>query len=98
MDVFVSKGDAFALSQLDRRELRKLSPERYETVYVATVEDTILAKLHWYRTGQETSDTQWKDIIGMLSISRDNLDLQYLRTWSDSLGLTDLLEKALLET
>ena len=45
VDLFVSKGDEFALSQLNRRELRKISPERPETVYVATVEDTVLAKL-----------------------------------------------------
>lgn len=49
VDVFVSKGDEFALSQLDRGELRKISPEHSETVYVATVEDTILAKLRWYQ-------------------------------------------------
>jgi len=33
----------------------------------------------------------------MLATSRDNLDLPYLRAWSDKLGLSDLLQKALLE-
>lgn len=97
VDVFVSKGDEFALSQLDRRELRKISPDRPDTVYVATVEDTILAKLRWYRAGQESSNNQWNDVIGMVATSRGNLDLPYLQTWSDKLGLTDLLQKALLE-
>ena len=97
IDVFVSKGDEFALSQLDRRELRKISPERSDTVYVATVEDTILAKLRCYRAGQQTSDTQWRDVIGMLATSRDKLDLPYLRVWSENLGVMDLLQKALLE-
>src|ERR1041385_2529618 len=97
VDVFVSKGDEFALSQLDRRELRKISPDHSETVYVATVEDTVLAKLRWYRAGQETSNTQWKDVIGMLATTRNSLDLPYLHAWSDKLGLTDLLQKALLE-
>ena len=97
-DFFLAKADEFSFIQLNRRELRRLSPESNETVYVATVEDTVLAKLRWYRAGQETSDTQWSDVIGMLSTTRDNLDLQYLRTWSDKIGLSDLLEKALLET
>lgn len=97
VDIFVSKGDEFALKQLDRRELRKISPDRAETVYVAAVEDTVLAKLRWYQAGHETSNTQWRDVIGILATSRDNLDLQYLRDWSGKLGLTELLQKALLE-
>ena len=98
VDIFVSKGDEFALRQLDRRELRKISPDRAETVYVATVEDTVLAKLRWYQVGHETSNTQWRDVIGILATSRDNLDLQYLSEWSDKLGLAELLQKALLES
>jgi len=98
VDFFVARADEFSLSQLNRRELRKLSQENSETVYIATIEDTILAKLRWYRVGHETSDTQWRDVIGMLSTSRGNLDLQYLRTWSDNLGLSNLLQKALLDT
>ena len=95
VDIFVSKGDEFALRQLDRRELRKISPDRAETVYVATVEDTVLAKLRWYQVGYETSNTQWRDVVGILATSRDSLDLQYLRDWASKLGLTELLEKAL---
>jgi hypothetical protein len=98
VDIFVSKGEEFALRQLDRRQLRKISPDRTETVYVATVEDTVLAKLRWYQIGQETSNAQWNDVIGILATSRDNFDLQYLRDWSDKLGLTNLLQKALLES
>ena len=97
VDVFVAKDDEFGLVQLDRRELRKFSSSHSETVYVATVEDTILAKLRCYRAAQETANTQWKDVISMLATSRDNLDLPYLRAWSDKLGLSDLLQKALLE-
>jgi hypothetical protein len=97
VDIFVLKGDEFALRQLDRRELRKISPDRAETVYVATVEDTVLAKLRWYQIGHKTSTTQWSDVVGMLATSRDNLDLQYLREWSSNLDLTELLQKALLE-
>ena len=94
VDFFVSKSDEFALAQLDRRELRKISLESSESVWVATIEDTILAKLRWYRAGQETSNTQWTDVIGMIGTPHANMDLQYLQTWSNKLGLTDLLKKA----
>jgi hypothetical protein len=97
VDFFVAGEDEFSLGQLNRRESRKLSPQSTETVYVATVEDTILAKLRWYRAGQETSDTQWKDVVGMLGTSSSNLDRQYLHAWADKLDLTELLKRALLE-
>src|SRR6185369_11565683 len=87
VDIFVAKSDEFALSQLNRRELRKLSPDRDEAVYVATAEDTILAKLRWYRAGHETSNTQWNDVLGILGTSRISLDAAYLRTWAEKLGV-----------
>jgi hypothetical protein len=94
VDFFVTKSDDFALAQLDRRQLRKISPDRDEAVYVATAEDTILAKLRWYQAGNETSNNQWNDILGILGTSKYTLDLDYLRLWAEKLGLTDLLEKA----
>jgi len=95
VDIFIAKGDEFALSQLNRRQLRRISPEQDEMVYVATAEDTVLAKLRWYRTGHETSTTQWNDVLGVLGTSRSSLDVEYLRTWAGKLGVEDLLQQAL---
>lgn len=95
VDFFVLKSDEFAVTQLNRRQLRKVSPDREEAVYVATAEDTVLAKLNWYRAGNETSTTQWNDVVGILGTSFASLDLDYLQFWSDKLSLTDLLERAL---
>src|SRR5215208_6050825 len=97
VDFFVSKSDAFALAELDRRELRKISPDRDDAVYVATAEDTILAKLRWYRAGQEISSSQWNDVIGIMGTASRTLDLAYLHAWSEKLGVADLLQKALDE-
>lgn len=97
VDFFVAKSDDFALVQLDRRELRSISPGTDGTVYVATAEDTMLAKLQWYRSGNATSSTQWNDVVGVLATSKGNLDLKYLRAWAEKLGLNDLLEKAFAE-
>ena len=95
IDFFVPKSDDFAVAELDRRQLRKLSPNSEEVIYVATAEDTVLAKLRWYRAGQETSTNQWNDVVGILAISGETLDLAYLNRWSETLGIKDLLQKAL---
>jgi predicted nucleotidyltransferase len=95
VDIFVSGSDEFAVAQLDRRQLRRISPDSDEQVYVATGEDTILAKLRWYRAGQETSNNQWNDVVGVLGTSGNTLDFDYLRGWAESLGIADLLRRAL---
>jgi hypothetical protein len=95
VDIFVAKSDEFALSQLTRRQLRRISPEKDEAVYVASAEDTILAKLRWYRAGHEMSNTQWNDVLGVLGTSRSSLDAEYLSIWAKKLGVMDLLQRAL---
>lgn len=97
VDLFIPKDDDFSRAQLDRRQLRKISPDREDTVFVATAEDTILAKLRWYQAGEGTSNNQWNDIVGVMGTSLDILDLQYLQLWSEQLGVTELFQKALDE-
>lgn len=94
VDIFIPKGDAFSRKQLERRELRKLSSDPEQTVYVATVEDTILAKLRWYDAGGRNSSTQWNDVMGMIGASATRLDESYLREWAETLGVSGLLGEA----
>ena len=98
VDLFVAKPRDFDRHQLSRRQLHLLGqdPERY--AYVATAEDTILAKLEWYRLGGELSDRQWRDLTGVIKVQGDRLDRDYLRHMAVGLGVADLLEKALTET
>ena len=96
VDIFIPKADDFAMKQLERRQLRKIAPDSDQSIYVATAEDTILAKLRWYAAGDEVSNTQWSDVLGILGAQKLNLDVDYLREWADKLGLRDLLEKSFL--
>ena len=96
VDIFIAHDD-FASAQLDHRQLRRLSPDRDETIYVASAEDTVLAKLRWYQAGNESSTNQWNDVLGMLGTMRDGFDLPYLRLWAERLEVSDLLERALKE-
>lgn len=61
---------------------------------VATAEDTLLAKLEWYRMGGEVSERQWRDVLGILKVQAGRLDLAYLRRWAIELKVEDLLERA----
>lgn len=95
VDIFVAKDREFDRLQIARRSAYLLSAERNESAYVASAEDTILAKLEWYRLGGEISDRQWTDILGVIKVQADKLDMEYLRRGAYLLNVTDLLEKAL---
>jgi len=64
-------------------------------VRAITAEDSLLAKLRWYRLGGEQSDRQWRDILGIVALQRPRLDLGHLTRWATDLGVTDLLSRAL---
>jgi hypothetical protein len=98
IDIFIPKSDEFSKKQIERRELKKLAPDLDQMIYVATAEDTILAKLRWYEAGGKVSNAQWRDVVGILGASAKKLDLDYLREWAANLGISDLLEKAISET
>jgi hypothetical protein len=44
--------------------------------------------------GGGVSDTQWRDVIGVLKTQLGELDFGYLRKWASELGVADLLERA----
>lgn len=98
IDLFVAKERAF-----DRRALERARPENLEDggeaprFQVASSEDTVLAKLEWFRAGGESSDRQWADVVGLLTAGRATVDHGYLDRWADELGVTDLLERARAE-
>ena len=97
VDIFIPKQTPFDRQQLERRQPWAADPDSDRLIYVATPEDTVLAKLVWYRQGDEISDRQWRDILGVLVVQGERLDLAYMRRWAASLDVSDLLERALAE-
>ena len=93
-DIFPATAD-FHLAQLQRatRETVEVSGSQLECP-VATAEDILIAKLQWYRIGGETSERQWNDIAGIVSVN-PQLDIAYLKTWAARLRVSDLLDRAL---
>ena len=94
-DIFPPR-TAFDRSQLKRARRVPLTFLGSDLVVpVATPEDTLIAKLQWFRAGGETSDRQWSDISGVVQVQAGRLDLEYLSTWAEATGVSDLLDRAL---
>lgn len=97
VDLFVAGGTPLDMQQLDRRQRVPLPAAPGGVLYFCTPEDSILQKLRRYRLGDEVSDRQWRDIFGIILVQGNRLDPDYLRTGATALGVTDLLQRALVE-
>ena len=82
---------------MERRRTSVIATDPERSIFVASPEDTLLAKLEWYRLGGEVSDRQWRDILGVMKVRAGDLDVGYLQKWAPALGVADLLERALGE-
>ncbi len=89
VDLIIKRDRPFSLSEFGRRRPATIGGVR---TFVATAEDSVLAKLEWRRKAD--SERQLRDVIGMLSASRDNLDNAYLDHWARELGVEDDLAEA----
>jgi hypothetical protein len=97
VDVFIRWRDPFGESQLNRRQKKSVGEFAPMELFFASPEDTILAKLEWYRKGGEVSDRQWRDVLGVLKVQTASIDRGYLAEWAEKLSVSDLLNRALLE-
>jgi hypothetical protein len=97
VDVFIPSRRPFQQSQLARAQRQAFELEKEMSANFASAEDTILSKLEWYRMGGETSERQWRDVLGILKTRASDLDLEYLKRWARDLNVTDLLDRALTE-
>jgi hypothetical protein len=90
-DIMVLKARPFSRVEFERRQRADVlgSPS-----WVATAEDTILAKLEWSRLAGGSA-RQRDDVLGMIEAQGKALDIDYLNHWASVLGVKDALDEAL---
>jgi hypothetical protein len=95
-DVFIMKGDSWSREEMDRARVQQLgeSGSDLPAIRFASPEDTLLHKLIWFKLGNEVSDRQWSDILGVLKVQGSSLDDAYLDRWADWLDIEKLLARA----
>jgi hypothetical protein len=94
VDVFVARQDNVSEQQMQRRQTFTIDPEARRELVVASPEDVVAQKLYWYRLGDEVSERQWSDAVGVLKVRSGRLDMDYLRRTARLLGVGDLLARA----
>jgi hypothetical protein len=88
IDVILKKDTQFDHSRFNR--IRRIKPaESYQSDF-ASPEDVIIKKMEYYKEG--SSEKHLRDITGIVKISGDILDYQYIAEWAKRLGLTEIWE------
>lgn len=97
VDVFIARSDGVSQTEMMRRQAIQPGEDPGETLMVASPEDIILQKLAWYQLGDEVSERQWLDALGVLKVQGSRLDKSYLQKTADLMGVAGLLRRALIE-
>lgn len=82
IDFLIREDRPFSREEFSRRARADLLGT---TAWIASPEDTIVAKLEW--AVASSSDRQLSDVAAMLDIGGESLDLAYIDRWIDGLGL-----------
>lgn len=94
VDMFIAGGTALD-DALSRRRTTVMAGDPPSPVFVHTPEDILLQKLRGFRMGGEVSDRQWRDVRGIVRVQGNRLDGAYLHQGATTLGVADLLTRAL---
>jgi hypothetical protein len=83
IDLVPRKRRAFSLTEFSRRtQLVVLGMQ----VFVASLEDTVLAKLEWSKLGGG-SVRQLEDVRELVAVAGEGLDVEYVERWARELGV-----------
>jgi hypothetical protein len=86
IDVIIRKPDAFDDSRFQR--IRKLRTAEDAQGNFSSPEDIIIKKMDFYRQGG--SEKHLRDIAGIIRISGQTLDFEYINQWVNRLNLQDI--------
>lgn len=83
IDLIIRKSRPFSLEEFSRRQLVSVQGL---SIFVASVEDVIVAKLEWAK--RTHSQRQLEDVGSILKLQWEGLDQSYLEKWIAELELT----------
>jgi hypothetical protein len=93
VDLIIRKPRPFSAEEFRRRiPVNLLGVD----VFIATPEDTILAKLEW--SAMSGSERQLRDVSGVLGVKLGELDVAYIERWALELGVVGLWQKVRAST
>lgn len=87
IDLMIVPPGPWGQAEISRRQRVRILPDLEG--YCARVEDVILGKMQYYREGG--SEKHLRDIVGMLKVSPEAVDRQYLQRWAQHMGLAEIL-------
>ena len=95
IDIFIHKDEIYHQTAFNRIQKNRLEQnDNSIQLFISSPEDVIISKLIRYKAGNEISERQWLDILGVIKVQKEKLDKEYLRHWSGELGVYQLLTKA----
>lgn len=86
VDVIIRKDTEFDRSRFSR--IRRIQPAESYQANFASPEDVIIKKMEYYKEG--ASEKHLRDITGIIKISGETLDRDYIAYWAGQLGLTEI--------
>ena len=83
VDVMVPTDTMFNRNRFAR--MKRIRPESDYEAFFASAEDVIVKKMEFFREGG--SEKHLRDITGILKVSGDDLDRDYIENWAENMGL-----------
>jgi hypothetical protein len=93
IDVIIPGKSAYEQSRFDRGRKVQIAPDFAATF--ASPEDVIIKKLQFYKIGN--SDRHLRDIAGVLKVSGEAIDRDYIATYAAQFGVSDIWQRVLNE-
>ena len=84
VDFIIAEDSEYGRTALQRRKAINVAGS---TVYVASAEDVLIAKLRWAK--MSGSERQLQDAAGIVSTQAENLDIPYVSDWVQKLSLEE---------
>lgn len=84
VDLIIRKSRPFSESEFARRTAIDFEGMR---LWVATLEDLVVAKLEWAKLGE--SARQLEDVVSLLRAAGQTIDLDYVNGWVKELGVVE---------